>query len=102
MAKLKTLAVIVLAIALSGAPIGFSVVASGGLALVDRLYPESDVPDAVARETSAHDAYSAAQLRGTVRRPAVEAQLDAWAGSVIGATGPSRAGAGACNGRAHR
>ena len=46
-----------------------------------------------ARETSAHDAYSAAQLRGTVRRPAVEAQLDAWAERRAGAAdavGPTR------------
>jgi hypothetical protein len=49
------------------------------VALVDRLYPMSDVPDAAARESSAHDAYSAAQVRGTVRRPALEARLDAWA-----------------------
>ena len=31
---------------------------------------------------SAHDAYSAAQVRGTVRRPALEARLDAWAGGA--------------------
>lgn len=55
------------------------------VALVDRLYPTSEAPDAAARETSAHDAYSAAQIRGTVRRPALEAQLDAWA---VGAPAP--------------
>lgn len=45
------------------------------VALVDKLYPASDVPDLAARETSAHDAYSAAQVRGTIRRPALEARL---------------------------
>jgi tetratricopeptide (TPR) repeat protein len=66
------------------------------VALVDRLYPASDVPDAVARQTSAHDAYSAAQLRGTVRRPAIEAQLDTWAAGApapLTVAGPPGAGA---------
>ena len=66
------------------------------VALVDRLYPIADVPDAAARETSAHDAYSAAQVRGTVRRPAIEAQLDTCGGRRACATdvsGPPGAGA---------
>ena len=65
------------------------------VALVDRLYPMSDVPDAAAREKSAHDVFSATQLRGTVRRPALEARLDAWAGSTpapLTLSGPPGAG----------
>ncbi len=66
------------------------------VALVDRLYPLSDVPDALAREAAAHDAYSAAQVRGTVRRPALEARLDAWAaGAPAPLTLSGGAGAGA-------
>jgi tetratricopeptide (TPR) repeat protein len=65
------------------------------VALVDRLYPMSDVPDAAARESSAHDAFSAAQVRGTVRRPALEARLDAWADGApapLTLSGPPGAG----------
>jgi tetratricopeptide (TPR) repeat protein len=65
------------------------------VSLVDRLYPVSEVPDAAARETSAHDAYSEAQIRGTVRRPALDARLDAWAAGApapLTLSGPAGAG----------
>ena len=46
-------------------------------------------------EATAHDAYSAAQLRGTVRRPALESRLEQWAGGApapLTLSGPAGAG----------
>ncbi|MCU1393424.1 MAG: hypothetical protein JWM34_1852 [Ilumatobacteraceae bacterium] len=51
-------------------------------ALVDRLFPEHDVPDAHARDDEAHRAYGHAQTLGQIERPAIQARLDAFANGV--------------------
>lgn len=60
--------------------LGARVLADFG-ALIDRLYPELDTPDALARDADAHRAFGAAQLPGHVVRPALNAQLDTFATS---------------------
>jgi tetratricopeptide (TPR) repeat protein len=45
-------------------------------ALVDRLFPEEDAPDAARRDDDAHRAFGAARRAGHVERPAVAARLD--------------------------
>jgi len=47
--------------------------------LIERLYPEAQVPDAVERECQAHDAYARSRLRAYVPRPAYTQRLDAYA-----------------------
>ena len=45
-------------------------------ALIDRLYPANDVPDAQRREADAHRAFGVAQTQGQAPRRAVAARLD--------------------------
>lgn len=46
------------------------------LALVDRLFPEGEAPDATARDDAAHRAFGAARRAGHIDRPALRARLD--------------------------
>jgi tetratricopeptide (TPR) repeat protein len=48
-------------------------------ALVERLYPLDEVPDAASRENAAHLAYASAQVRGHVPRPRLVQHLDRFA-----------------------
>ena len=50
-------------------------------ALIDRLYPEADTPDALGRDADTHRAFGSAQLLGHVVRPTLNAQLDTFATS---------------------
>lgn len=45
-------------------------------ALVDRLFPATDAPDPVQRETEAHLAFGRARALGSIERPDVTARLD--------------------------
>src|SRR5690606_27226601 len=46
-------------------------------ALVDQLYPESEIPDPLDREAADHAAHAASRFAGFVARPALAARLDA-------------------------
>ncbi|MCU1397635.1 MAG: hypothetical protein JWN62_744 [Acidimicrobiales bacterium] len=48
-------------------------------ALVDRLFPEHQVPDALDRDAEAHRAFGHAQTLGQIDRPALRATLDSFA-----------------------
>ncbi|MCU1368803.1 MAG: tetratricopeptide repeat domain containing protein, partial [Ilumatobacteraceae bacterium] len=48
-------------------------------ALVDRLFPEHEVPDALDRDAEAHRAFGHAQTLGQIDRPALRATLDGFA-----------------------
>ena len=48
-------------------------------ALIDRLYPENQVPDAVMRDAAAHRSFGAAQILGQPARQAVADRLDGYA-----------------------
>ncbi len=61
-------------------------------ALIDRVFPASQVPDAAARAASVHEAFGRARFALHVPRPALSAALEA-AGSPLLATGESGCGA---------
>ncbi len=61
-------------------------------ALIDRLFPAAQVPDAAARATAVHDAFGGARFALHLPRPAVTAVL-ATAGSPLLVTGEPGAGA---------
>ncbi|WP_395691474.1 tetratricopeptide repeat protein [Nocardioides sp.] len=48
-------------------------------ALVERLFPADEVPDAVDREAAAHRAFGLARAAGSIERPALLTRLDAFA-----------------------
>lgn len=48
-------------------------------ALVERLYPDTTLPDTTARDRADHEAFAAVRVADILRRPAVEARLDGHA-----------------------
>lgn len=50
-------------------------------ALIDRLFPDDDIPDLLDRDAEAHRAFGRAQTLGHVRRPHIESRLDEFASS---------------------
>ena len=52
-------------------------------ALIDRLFPDDELPDPLDRDAEAHRAFGRAQTLGQVRRPRLEEQFDAFASGDV-------------------